>query len=121
EHQGQPFLAMQLLEGQTLRDRLTAAREAGDCEPALPLGELLDIAIQIARGLEAAHEKGIVHRDIKPANIFITTKGVAKILDFGVAKLTSMGDDPAGDVPSIHSASDHSTAPDSAGDGESGS
>src|SRR5580700_2348469 len=76
EHQGQPFLAMQLLEGQTLRDRLTAAREAGDCEPALPLGELLDVAIQIARGLEAAHEKGIVHRDIKPANIFITSKGV---------------------------------------------
>ena len=97
EHQGQPFLAMQLLEGQTLRDRLTAAREAGG--QYLPLGELLDIAMQIARGLEAAHEKGIVHRDIKPANIFITTKGVAKILDFGVAKLTSIEGDISDGLP----------------------
>src|SRR6202167_6432593 len=79
EHQGQPFLAMQLLEGQTLRDRLTAARDAGDGGQPLPLSNLLDIAIQIACGLEAAHEQGIVHRDIKPANIFITSKGVAKI------------------------------------------
>jgi eukaryotic-like serine/threonine-protein kinase len=120
EHKGQPFLAMQLLEGQTLRDRLTAAREPGDGEQALPLGELLDIAIQIVRGLEAAHEKSIVHRDIKPANIFITSKGVAKILDFGVAKLTSVGDDAA-ETPQLCSASGRSIAPESAGDGEPGS
>ena len=120
EHQGQPFLAMQLLEGQTLRDRLTVAREAGDGGQALPLGELLDIAIQIARGLEAAHEKGIVHRDIKPANIFITSKGVAKILDFGVAKLTRVGDDAAETLSLLPSAPGRSIAPGSAGDGESG-
>ena len=120
EHKGQPFLAMQLLEGQTLRDRLTVAREAGDGGQALPLGELLDIAIQIARGLEAAHEKGIVHRDIKPANIFITSKGVAKILDFGVAKLTRVGDDAAETLSLLPSAPGRSIAPGSAGDGESG-
>jgi serine/threonine protein kinase/DNA-binding winged helix-turn-helix (wHTH) protein/tetratricopeptide (TPR) repeat protein len=120
EHQGQPFLAMQLLEGQTLRDRLTSAREKGDGEQALPLDELLDIAIQIARGLEAAHEKGIVHRDIKPANIFITTKGVAKILDFGVAKLTSAGDDAAEGMPRRDSTAGPSIALGSAENGESG-
>ena len=74
-------MVMQLLEGQTLRDRLAAG------EGALPLEELLDIAIQVSDGLQAAHEKGIIHRDIKPANIFITNKGVCKILDFGLAKL----------------------------------
>jgi serine/threonine protein kinase len=79
EHEGQPFMAMQLLEGQTLRDRLAAAAAE---EKALPLAELLDIGIQASDGLQAAHEKGIIHRDIKPANIFLTNKGVAKILDF---------------------------------------
>jgi serine/threonine protein kinase/DNA-binding winged helix-turn-helix (wHTH) protein len=118
EHQGQPFLALQLLEGQTLRDHLAAARKTCDGKQALPLDQLLDIAIQVARGLEAAHEKGIVHRDIKPANIFITTKGVAKILDFGVAKLTSMGDDAAEDR-TLHSAAGRSTVPGSAGDDDS--
>jgi serine/threonine protein kinase/Tol biopolymer transport system component len=81
EHEGRPFMVMQLLEGQTLRDRL-----AKD-EQALPLEELLDIGIQVSQGLQAAHEKGIIHRDIKPANIFLTSKGVVKILDFGLAKL----------------------------------
>ena len=74
-------MVMQLLEGQTLRDRL-----AGE-ERALPLAELLDIGLQVCDGLRAAHEKGIIHRDIKPANIFLTSKGVCKILDFGIAKL----------------------------------
>ncbi len=111
---------MQLLEGQTLRDRLTAIREASDGVQGLPLGELLDIAIQIAHGLEAAHEKGIVHRDIKPANIFLTTKGVAQILDFGVAKLMSVGD-AADDPLRLHPAAGHSIARGSTGDGESGS
>jgi len=81
EDQGRPFLAMQLLEGQTLADRI------GD--KPIPLGTLLDWALQIADALQAAHAKGIMHRDIKPANVFITTREQAKILDFGLAKLTS--------------------------------
>lgn len=84
EHEGRPFMVMQLLEGQTLRDRLAAGGES------LPLEELLDIGIQVSDGLQAAHERGIIHRDIKPANIFITDKGVCKILDFGLAKLLEM-------------------------------
>ena len=80
EDQGRPFIAMQLLEGQTLADRI------GD--KPIPLGTLLDWGLQIADALEAAHAKGIMHRDIKPANVFITTREQAKILDFGLAKLT---------------------------------
>ena len=92
EHEGQPFIVMQLLEGETLREHLASvALQAPDREesggPGFPLDELLDIAGQIAEGLQAAHERGIVHRDIKPANIFITKRGLVKILDFGVAKL----------------------------------
>jgi serine/threonine protein kinase len=88
EHEGRPFIVMQLLQGQTLRDCLASGALKGTPSGAqVALDRLLDIAIQIADGLEAAHEQGIVHRDIKPANVFITTKGVAKILDFGLAKL----------------------------------
>ena len=94
EHQGQPFLVMQLLEGQTLRELISAA---GPGRSPLELGKLLDLSIQIVDGLDAAHQKGIIHRDVKPANIFVTREGRAKILDFGLAKLTSIlsavGDD----------------------------
>ena len=83
EHEGRPFMVMQLLEGQTLRDRLADTASEG----ALLLQELLEIGIQVSDGLQAAHEKGIIHRDIKPANIFITNKGLCKILDFGLVKL----------------------------------
>jgi len=88
EHEAQPFIVMELLEGETLRSRMAAL------EPkALPFNELSEIATQVCSGLEAAHQRGIIHRDIKPANIFLCKSGVAKILDFGLAKL-------AGDVGS---------------------
>jgi len=81
EFEGRPFIAMELLEGQTLKHRIS--------KRSFAISELLDIGIQIADGLEAAHAKGIVHRDIKPANIFLVDKGSAKILDFGLAKLAA--------------------------------
>jgi serine/threonine protein kinase/DNA-binding winged helix-turn-helix (wHTH) protein/tetratricopeptide (TPR) repeat protein len=91
EHERRPFIVMQLLEGQTLRDYLASGGLKGP-EASIDLDRLLNIAIQIVDGLEAAHQKGIVHRDIKPANIFITTKGTAKILDFGLAKPIQTGE-----------------------------
>jgi serine/threonine protein kinase/tetratricopeptide (TPR) repeat protein len=84
EHDGHLFIVMELLNGKTLRDHLAEGR----FRLAQPEG--LATAVQIASGLEAAHEKGIIHRDIKPANIFITEKNVTKILDFGVAKVVAL-------------------------------
>jgi eukaryotic-like serine/threonine-protein kinase len=84
EHEGQPFIVMELLEGETLRELISAAKTGA---APLPLKKLLDLAVQITEGLNAAHHKGIIHRDIKPANVFVTTQGQAKILDFGLAKL----------------------------------
>src|SRR6516165_11647953 len=77
---GRSFLAMEYLEGKTLKQELS--------EKTLMLPQLLDLSIQIADGLEAAHQKGIVHRDIKPMNLFVTTRGHVKILDFGLAKIS---------------------------------
>jgi serine/threonine protein kinase len=80
EHDGQHFLVMPFLQGKTVRDRLT--------DPApLPIDELVDLAIQITEGLEAAHRSSIIHRDVKPANVFITSNGEVKLLDFGLARL----------------------------------
>lgn len=83
EHGGHPFLAMELLEGQTLKQRIG--------NKPVRLEALLNWAIQITDGLEAAHARGVVHRDIKPANLFITANGQAKILDFGLAKVARAG------------------------------
>jgi eukaryotic-like serine/threonine-protein kinase len=80
ECDGQHFIAMELLEGHSLNEKI-------DGHP-LPVDKVIDIGIQITDGLDVAHGKGIVHRDLKPANIFLTTRGQAKILDFGLAKLT---------------------------------
>jgi serine/threonine protein kinase len=109
EHEGRYFIAMELLEGSTLQDRIASK--------PLPIESALEWAGQICDGLEAAHAKGIVHRDIKPENIFITLRGQAKILDFGLAKRSGRDATPGArgmDAPTVSLSQEHLTSPGSA-------
>ncbi|MGC1105015.1 MAG: serine/threonine-protein kinase, partial [Candidatus Acidiferrales bacterium] len=91
-HDGAPFIVTELLEGETLRDRLRSG--------PLATRKALDIATQMAQGVAAAHEKGIIHRDLKPANVFLTNDGRVKILDFGLAKLVQRKESNISDTQS---------------------
>jgi len=88
QHDGAPYIVSELLQGETLRDRIASG--------ALGVRKAVDCGVQIARGLAAAHERGIVHRDLKPENLFLTRDGLVKILDFGIAKLGGPDEERAG-------------------------
>lgn len=99
EEHGTPYVVSELLEGETLRDRLRSG--------AIPIRKAIDYALQVMRGLAAAHDKGIVHRDLKPENLFLTEDGRVKILDFGLAKLTLPAtQSESGDAPTMQAATE---------------
>jgi serine/threonine protein kinase/TolB-like protein/Tfp pilus assembly protein PilF len=91
EHEGRPFLVMELLDGETLRERISSGQ--------IPIDNVIELAIQVADALDAAHGAGVIHRDIKPGNTFITQRGDAKVLDFGLAKISQIGTASATEMP----------------------